>query len=125
MMARRHGEAGFSLAEVLVALAILSGAVLGAIALISQSTRTAIDIEQRLVASIAAENIIAETFSASEINFNMPSSGSTIIAGQNLLWQREITQTSLAGLYLVKVDILAAESDRSILSMSAYREASQ
>jgi len=56
---RIQKEDGFTLIEVLAALAIFSVSILGLISSIGHATRTATDIELRTLAGIVAENRIA------------------------------------------------------------------
>ena len=55
-----HRQKGMTLVEVLVAFAIMSGVVVSAMTLVSQNTRYMIYAEERLLAQIAADNLMAE-----------------------------------------------------------------
>ncbi|MCB2098658.1 MAG: type II secretion system minor pseudopilin GspI [Parvularculaceae bacterium] len=53
-------QKGITLVETLVALAILAGVVLAAYAMLAQSARFAATEQERLIASIIADNLTAE-----------------------------------------------------------------
>lgn len=56
----RNGQRGVTLIEVLVALAILGFVAAGALTLISQNSRFMISVEDRLAASVLADNLMVE-----------------------------------------------------------------
>ena len=56
MQRRADTQAGFSLLELLVALAIFGMAVVGLLNLSGESTRTAVILEERALAAVVAEN---------------------------------------------------------------------
>lgn len=56
----RPGEAGFTLVEVLIALTIVSVALAAFVRMTSQTTSNYEGIEQRTLAMMAAENMLAE-----------------------------------------------------------------
>ena len=55
-----HGEAGFTLIEVLVALSIFAIAAIAIVQLTGQTARTAVAIEGRALSAIAADNAMVE-----------------------------------------------------------------
>lgn len=60
MTAYKKDQRGMTLVETLVALAILAGVVIAAYAMLGQSVRFAATEQERLVASIIADNLTAE-----------------------------------------------------------------
>ena len=60
MTSRRNSTAGFTLVEALVALAIISIALISALHVAAQSTANVGELRSRLLAGWVAENILAE-----------------------------------------------------------------
>ena len=78
MQRRADTQAGFSLLELLVALAIFGMAVVGLLNLSGESTRTAVILEERALAAVVAENQAIEALLAPAAVAAAPAAGAGI-----------------------------------------------
>jgi len=94
-MAPRHcGRAsGFTLVEVLVALAIISIALLAALRAASQGTAAVGELRSRLVAGWAAENVLAEQRAMKTWLPLGIQHGTARQGGFDLVWREEVVPT--------------------------------
>ncbi|CAN1558787.1 PulG Type II secretory pathway, pseudopilin PulG [Caulobacteraceae bacterium] len=118
-MTRQSAEEGFTLIEVLVAMAVFSIAALALVNLSGENVRTASAIEARVLAGVVAENRIAEAL------VDWPPVGETSgveLAGDRpWRWVRKVTRTSDPE--LVRIDVLVGRPDslRTLAESTAFR----
>lgn len=86
----RQRCAGFSLVEMLVALAIFGLAVLGLLNLAGENTRTAVAVEQSVLAGIVADNRAVEAMLATPVELGRDGSGVVALGGHEWEWQRAL-----------------------------------
>ena len=86
---KRKSQRGMTLIEVLVAFAILAGVVVSVLALISQNTRFILSAEERLLASIAADNLLTMDLAASTPPGGGAAEGEIIVGSRTFLYSRE------------------------------------
>ncbi|MCI5048485.1 MAG: type II secretion system minor pseudopilin GspI [Aquisalinus sp.] len=115
-------QKGFTLTETLIAMFILSTAIVALLALFAQSVRTTADVEQRLLASIVADNVMTETLAPFTLSPNLSQQGQAELGGQVWRWQRDLTETSAAGMFRVTITVRPEQSDQVISSLTAFRE---
>ncbi|WP_306253954.1 type II secretion system minor pseudopilin GspI [Parvularcula sp. IMCC14364] len=115
-------QKGFTLTEVLIAMFILSTAIVALLALIAQSVRTTADIEQRVLAGIVAENVMTETLAPFSLPQTLASEGEAELAGQVWIWERELAETVADGMFRVTVTVRPGDSNQVISSVTAFRE---
>lgn len=96
---------GFSLLEMLVALAILALVVAGLLNLAGESTRTAVHMEERLFAGIVVDNLAAEAMIAERDMLARPAQGVEDLADRHWRWQRTTAATGNGNDGLLRVDI--------------------
>ncbi len=114
-------DRGFTLVEVLVALAIFSIAVLGLIAAQTTSIRSSQALHIRAYGDIAADNVMVRSMidpAQLELGF---SRGSETIEGQDFLWTRNVRPSGRGEIVAITVDIRAPDSDQIIASLSGFR----
>ena len=90
---RSVAERGFTLIEIMVALAVFSLAVLALLRLESATARGASIIDETLVANLVARNVANEAVSEAEAPTAGQSSGIEVNAGRRWTWQRIVVPT--------------------------------
>ena len=104
---RSREGAGFSLLELLVALAVFSLAVLALVHLGSESTRSAAVVESRFFAGIVAENRAVEAAHLPLPALQSTSRGEESQGLRRWQWQRTVQP---AGEALLRIDIAVREA---------------
>ena len=113
--------AGFSLIELLVALAVFALVALALLNLAGESLRTATRVEQRTLAGIVAANLAVEAQLLDAQELARPARGREHLAGRDWSWQRSATPTA-GEQSLLQVDIRVAGDDgRLAASAEVYR----
>lgn len=119
------GACGFSLIEMLVALAVFSLAVLGLLNLSGESTRTAVAIEEHALASVVAEALAVEAAVVDVRSLAGEAGGSEHAGGRDWQWTRTATPTSDATLLRVDIQVHAPEDGRVVAGISLFRSAAR
>ena len=104
MQRRADTQAGFSLLELLVALAIFGMAVVGLLNLSGESTRTAVILEERALAAVVAENQAIEALLAPAAVAAAPAAGQESAGARGWDWKRTATP---AGQGMLRIAISA------------------
>ena len=101
---------GFTLIEVLVALAIASIGLASVLAVVTNSARNSVYLRDRIFASWIAQNHITEL----RLGTTMPSvdktNGDLDFAGQKWKWEQTVTQTDVAGMRRIDVAVRFADA---------------
>ena len=108
---------GFTLIEVLVALVVLSLAMVAVIQLTSSHIRTMGELEKRVIASWVASNHLSEIKFASKSEGLKQGSDTERVkmAGRNWRSRARISETEVEKVFLVKVEVSdQAERDRKV-----------
>ncbi len=108
-MAGSHTEQGFTLVEVLVALGIFSIAAMSLAHLGNEALVGARHVNQKFLATVEADNLMAETLVRPADATAGVQSGMSTQRGRRLAWQRTISATDRAGLFVVSVSVSDAE----------------
>lgn len=93
MIPRMRTAAGFTLVEVLVALAVLAITMIALLGKTSQSLRTTSDLRDRTLASWVAMNVIAEQRIAGSWPEKGESDGEMEMGGGDWSWTLEVSET--------------------------------
>ncbi|CAD1787804.1 type II secretion system minor pseudopilin GspI [Xanthomonas euroxanthea] len=115
--------AGFSLLELMVALAIFGMAVVGLLNLSGESTRTAVVLEERALAAVVAENQAIEAMLAPTAAALIPANGQETLGGRSWDWQRQSMPAGAAGIVRIQVRVRAAAQAQELASLSVLRSA--
>ncbi|NIK40155.1 general secretion pathway protein I [Xanthomonas arboricola] len=124
----RHGRdsracAGFSLLELMVALAIFGMAVVGLLNVSGESTRTAVVLEERALAAVVAENQAIDAMLAPTAAALVPANGQETLGGRSWDWQRQSMPAGAAGIVRIQVQVRAAAQAQELASLSVLRGA--
>ena len=108
MMGDASSQRGMTLVEVLVALAILGFVAAAVLSLISQNTRFVAAAEERMIASMLADNLMVEALATATRLEQGVSDGQTEFGGRS--WTYSQTVTEIGVTRLVRVDIIVRDS---------------
>ena len=117
-----RARGGFTLIEVLVALAIAAIGLAAVLAVVTNSARNATYLRDKVYASWIGQNVITEL----RIGTTMPSvdrtSGDVEFAGQKWKWEQTVTQTDVPGIRRIDVAVRFADaaSDASLATVSGF-----
>lgn len=118
--ARGDAEQGFTLLEMLVAMAVLSLGALALLNLAGENTRTAGAVEERLFAGVVAENRAIEALTAPGAPALGRESGADPAGGQTWRWTRQVSRTGDPG--MVRVDVrVAGAGGRTAGEVTVFR----
>jgi general secretion pathway protein I len=112
---------GFTLVEVLVALSVLSIAVVALIKVQGESAAAASATRARLLAQIVAENQMVETVSAVETSTLGTTTGEVRLAGQAWTWTREIAKTGDRDITRIDIAVRGAQEDNVLATLAGFR----
>jgi general secretion pathway protein I len=120
-MSKHASSRGFTLLEVLVALAVFAVAVTALIYGLGESTRAQAYLEQRTLAHWVAMNQIALTRMQSKWPSVGISNGSEEMTGTEWHWTRTVEQTSDPKLRRVEIEVrLEPDDDATLVRLSAF-----
>lgn len=107
---------GFTLVELLVALAVFSLAALALLNLAGENTRTAARVETRTLGGVVAENLAVEAMIAPQTPEGQ-TSGAVPLAGRTWRWTRTVVPTDDPDLLRIDIQVDTGEglaADRTI-----------
>lgn len=114
---RRLPASGFTLLEVLVALLLLSLALVALVRAAGLEGRALSQMRDATVAQWVASNVIAETRLSRALPAQGRAEGRTDMAGRRWHWQLDVEATDEVGLYRLDVRVHAdAEEDGAVSS---------
>jgi len=113
-------SAGFTLLEVMVALAIAALSLTAVTAAMSQMVDAANSMKDRTYASWIAQNKIAELRLANVVPEVSENSGDIEYAGLEWTWRTNISETGVENLYRVDVAVSFAESNAIIRTVTGF-----
>jgi general secretion pathway protein I len=120
MPACRHAG-GFSLIEMLVALAVFALAVLGLLNLAGESTRTAVAIEERVLAAVVADNVAVDVAMLDARLLGDDAEGSETLGGREWRWTRVASATADASLLRVDITVMPPGEGRVAAELALFR----
>ncbi|WP_277753727.1 type II secretion system minor pseudopilin GspI [Sphingomonas oligophenolica] len=102
---RCAAEHGFTLIEIMVALAVFSLAVLALIRLETATARGASILDETLVANLVARNVAVDAVSEGRVPTLGMSSGIEVNAGRSWTWQRGVYPTGNPAIVRIEVAV--------------------
>ncbi len=119
-MSRTRKFRGFTLLEVLVALAIVAVALTAAVRATGVSIDSSTQVKEHLLASWVAQNRLAELTARHAFPPLGSNSGSAQEAGRNFTWEEIVTATPNPDFHRVEIRVRAAGSDHVAASIIGY-----
>lgn len=117
----RRAARGFSLIELLVALAVFALVVVGLLNLAGESVRTAVHVEERVLAGIVAANVAAEAQLLEPAQLAVSQQGSQTLGDRQWSWRRTATASGSDGLLRVEIEVLRPDDGGVAASASVFR----
>jgi general secretion pathway protein I len=115
---------GFSLIELLVAMAVFALVVMALLNLAGESTRTAARIEERVLAGLVAQNVSAEAMLVDPAALSSPVHGVEELGGQRWRWLREAQAIGDGGDMLgIRIRVAPEHDDRVAAETNLLRAA--
>ena len=111
-------RAGFTLVEMLVALAVFGLAAMALLNLSGENTRSAARVETRTLGGVVAENLAVEAATLPTIGEGT-ASGSVELAGRRWRWTRVVSPTEVAG--MMRIDIKVRDAEGQAAERTLFR----
>lgn len=113
---------GFSLLELLVALAVFSVAAMALLNLAGEGVRSQAHMESRTLGGVVADNLAVAAIVDPAPPALGESNGTATLAGRDWRWTRTVAATDDPDLN--RIDIRVADEDRTVALLTAYRSRS-
>ena len=117
----RPAEAGFTLLELLVALAVLSHAAMALLNLAGANARTAGALETRTFAALVADNQAVEALTDPAAPALGVSQGTEAAGGRTWRWTRSVARTDDRDILRIDVRVADPSDDRTVAEVSVFR----
>ncbi|BEV01365.1 type II secretion system minor pseudopilin GspI [Novosphingobium olei] len=111
-MPRPEAERGFTLLELLVALAVFAVAALALVRLEGASLRQTADLDQRLLREVVAQNMANEILTDPLPPGEGAASGTIRNAGRQFQWQRNVARDPALGVLAISLSVREVTSGR-------------
>lgn len=121
MCSRHRAERGFTLIEMLVALAVFSLSVLALLNLSGENARSAALVHDQVLAGVVADNRAVEAMLLPLPDLAMAGEGVEIVAGSPWRWRRTLADTSDPGIVRVDVEVLHPDRPQVLAQLSVFR----
>lgn len=112
---------GFSLLELMVALAIFALLVAGLLSLAGESTRTLVFVEEDVLGGLVAENVAAEARLLAPGAVAMAAQGVERLGEREWRWRRSAAATGSEGLVRIDIDVRRPDDDGVVATASVFR----
>jgi len=114
-------QKGMTLLEVLISFAILSGLVLSVFVLMNQNSNYLLVAEERLLASIAVDNLLTNDLAVQEQFSAGVTSGEVSVGGYAFSYSRSVVEIGERGL-LIQYQISMPSSEQTLARATAVKE---
>lgn len=116
-------EAGFSLLEVVVALAVFSLGALAAMNVLGEGSRSATAQEERLIAGIVAENQLAEAMLRTDAPSPGFSRGTERAMARDWSWEMRVNPSPEPRILRIDVAVRLDSGRQMLAELSSFRAA--
>ena len=113
---RRDSETGFTLIEVLAALAIIAVALMAALRATGQGTSNVGELRSRLFASWVAQNLLAEQRARGDWLPSGTYRGTARQGNTHFIWREEVIETSNPAFRRVSIFVFAVPQESYLLA---------
>lgn len=120
-MSHKSAQCGMTLIEVLVAFAILSGIALGVLTLVGQNAQYMVTAEEKLLASIAADNLLTNDLALRETPSAGESEGQITIAERPFVFRRSVVEIGQRAV-VIDYEIRRQDGEQVLSRASAMKE---
>ncbi len=121
MRSKRTSRGGFTLVEVMIALAVVAIALLAAFRAVSQGTSSSAELRARMLAGWVAENLLAEQRARGDWLPVGIQRGNVLQAGAAFTWREEIIATPNPAFRRVDVYVYSqAEQTRPLARLTGF-----
>ena len=110
---------GFTLIEMLVALAVFSLAALALLNLTGENMRSAVRAETRTFGGVVAENLAVEAVIARDPPSQGTRGGQVQLAGRDWRWTRTVTATADPG--ILRIDVSVSDGGEHAADLAVFR----
>lgn len=117
----REKQCGVTLVETLVALAVMGFVIAGLLVLVGQNTRFAAAMQERIFASVAADNLMVEAMilnSALELG---ETDGQISVGDRQWAYRRSIVETGVEGVIRIEIEVLPAGGEQVLAHAASLR----
>ena len=114
-------QAGFTLMEILVALAVVGVGLAALLGASGSATREAAELRERTYAGWVAQNVLAELRLSDEALSTGVRRGEEELAGELWFWTADISEAALPALRHIMIRVRREGQEGSIVAMSAFR----
>ena len=121
MSAARPAEQGFTLIEMLVALAIFSLAALALLRLGGATAANSARLQEQAIAQIVARNLAAEVLSDPESPPFGTIGGEAVNGGRRWLWTRTAARSPEARIQQIEIRITDADGGPGLAALTVFR----
>ncbi len=112
---------GFTLIEVLIALAILAIALAASLRATNMSTDTAYTLRQKTLAGFVASNLLAESVAKHAFPAPGVSNGKAEQAGQSFVWEQTVEGTASAYFRRARIKVFAeSKPDHMLYELNGF-----
>ncbi len=118
---RRQFQYGMTLIEVLVAFAILAGIALSVLVLTGQNAQYMLTAEEKLLASIAADNLLTNDLARREIPSAGETKGAVTIAERPFAFTRTVVEIGDRAI-LIDYEVRRGGGEQTLARVSALKE---